>query len=153
MASSPRSAVASLAAMTDVLLATDDDAVFAEVEAALVDESTSITRVRSGQAVAGAVAEATPDLVVLDLQIGNMGGIAACLHLHHEAGADRLPSVPVLMLLDRQADVFLARRSGADGWVVKPLDAFSLRRAATAVLEGEGTAAVERSLVGDVNPA
>ena len=41
------------------------------------------------------------------------------------------------MLLDRDADVFLARRSGADGWLVKPLDAFSLRRAATAILDGE----------------
>ena len=139
--------------MTEVLIATDADAVFAEVEAALVDESTSVVRVRTGQAVAGVVAESTPDLVVLDLQIGNMGGIATCLHLRHEAGAERLPEVPVLMLLDRQADVFLAKRSGADGWVVKPLDAFSLRRAATAILEGEGDATVERELVGDVNPA
>jgi DNA-binding response OmpR family regulator len=131
--------------MTEVLIATDADAVFAEVEAALVDETTTIRRVRSGQAVAGAVAESTPDLVVLDLQIGNMGGIATCLHLHHEAGADRLPEVPVLMLLDREVDEFLARRSGADGWVVKPLDAFSLRKAATAILQGE--------LVPEANPA
>ena len=152
-ASSPGLVLASLAAMTEVLIATDSDAVFAEVDAALVDESTSIERVRSGQEVAGRVAAATPDLVILDLQIGNMGGIAACLHLHHEAGAERLPDVPVLMLLDRQADVFLARRSGADGWVVKPLDAFSLRRAATAILEGGGTAAEERALAGEVNPA
>ena len=139
--------------MTEVLIATDADAVFAEVEAALVDERTSVVRVRAGHEVAGVVAESTPDLVVLDLQIGNMGGIAACLHLRHEAGAGRLPEVPVLMLLDRQADVFLAKRSGADGWVVKPLDAFTLRRAATAILEGEGDVTVEQELVGDVNPA
>jgi len=139
--------------MTEVLIATDADAVFAEVEAALVDETTSIVRVRKGQDVAGAVADAPPDLVILDLQIGNMGGIAACLHLHHEAGAGRLPAVPVMMLLDRQADVFLARRSGANGWVVKPLDAYSLRKVATAILEGERGAAAERALVGDVNPA
>ena len=145
--------MASLAGMTEVLIATDADAVFAEVEAALVDETTSIVRVRTGQAVAGAVADSTPDLVILDLQIGNMGGIATCINLHHEAGAGRLPEVPVLLLLDRQADVFLAKRSGADGWIVKPLDAFSLRRAATAILEGEGDPTVERTLVGDVNPA
>ena len=42
------------------------------------------------------------------------------------------PTSPVLMLLDRRADVFLARRSDADGWLVKPLDAFRLRRAVTA---------------------
>jgi hypothetical protein len=59
----------------------------------------------------------------------------------------------VLMLLDRQADVFLAKRSGAEGWIVKPLDAFSLRNAATAILEGDGVTTVERDLVGDVNPA
>jgi DNA-binding response OmpR family regulator len=139
--------------MTEVLIATDADAVFAEVEAALVDESTSIVRVRSGQAVAGAVAASTPDLVVLDMQIGNMGGIAACLHLRHEAGAGRLPSVPVLMLLDREVDVFLARRSDADGWVVKPLDAFALRTAATTILDEVASGTDERELVDKGNPA
>ena len=99
--------------MTEVLIATDADAVFAEVEAALADEThhrrAGARRARRWPA---AVADSTPDLVVLDLQIGNMGGIATCLHLRHEAGAERLPEVPVLMLLDRHADVFLARRSG-----------------------------------------
>jgi DNA-binding response OmpR family regulator len=125
--------------VTQVLIATDSDAVSDEVEAALADETTRVVRVRAGADVGEVVATDTPDLVILDLQIGNMGGIAACLHLRHEAGDGRLPDVPVLMLLDRQADVFLARRSGADGWIVKPLDAFALRRAATAVLEGLGT--------------
>ena len=114
---------------------------FAEVDAALADATTTVVRVRAGKAVGPAVAERTPDLVVLDLQIGNMGGIATCLHLRHEAGADRLPEVPVLMLLDRQADVFLARRSGADGWLVKPLDAFAVRSAATALLAATPTSA------------
>ncbi len=121
--------------MTEVLIATDADAVFDEVEAALADETTRVVRVRTGAAVGEMVKTATPDLVILDLQIGNMGGIAACLHLRHEAGDGRLPEVPVLMLLDRDVDVFLARRSGADGWVVKPLDAFGLRKVATAILE------------------
>ena len=120
--------------MTEVLIATDADPVFDEVEAALADESTKVVRVRAGMAVGDAVAASPPDLVVLDLQIGNMGGVATCLHLRHEAGEGRLPDAPILMLLDREADVFLARRSGADGWVVKPLDAFALRQAATEIL-------------------
>jgi DNA-binding response OmpR family regulator len=120
--------------VTEVLIATDSDAVFDEVDAALADESTRVTRVHSGREVAASLAASTPDLVVLDLQIGNMGGIATCIHLRNEAGDGRLPEVPVLMLLDRQADVHLARRSGAEGWVVKPLDAFRLRREATAIL-------------------
>jgi DNA-binding response OmpR family regulator len=125
---------ASVAAVTEVLIATDDDAVHDEVAAALADETTRVVRVRAGHDVGGVVATSTPDLVILDLQIGNMGGIAACLHLRHEAGEGRLPDVPVLMLLDRRADVHLARRSDADGWLVKPLDAFALRNAAADLL-------------------
>jgi DNA-binding NarL/FixJ family response regulator len=42
------------------------------------------------------------------------------------------------MILDRRPDVFLARRSGAEGWLVKPLDPIRLRKAVTALLN-EGT--------------
>ncbi|HLT16539.1 MAG TPA: response regulator [Acidimicrobiales bacterium] len=142
--------------MTDVLIATDADAVFKQVEAALVDPGTTVRRVRAGHDVVPAVQEATPDLVVLDLQIGNMGGIATCILLRHEAIDGRLPDLPVLLLLDRGADVMLARRAGADGWVVKPLDPIQLRRAAAAVLEGrtdeDAQPAAEPQLAGDVNP-
>ncbi len=42
----------------------------------------------------------------------------------------------MLLLLDRRADVFLARRAGADGWVVKPLDSLRLARAMETLLNG-----------------
>ena len=48
-----------------------------------------------------------------------------------------LPHVKVLMLLDRVADVYLAQRSGAEGWLIKPLDALRLKRAALAVTNGD----------------
>ena len=121
--------------MSEVLLATDADWIHDDVVAAL-DGEHAVARVRRGADVRGAVANREPALVILDLQIGNMGGMATCMDLRLEAGAGRLPDVPVLMLLDRDADVFLARRSDADGWLVKPLDAFRLRRAVTAILEG-----------------
>jgi hypothetical protein len=47
--------------------------------------------------------------VVLDLQIGNMGGIAVAIDLHLEESGGRLPR-SILLLLDREADRFLARR-------------------------------------------
>ena len=77
-----------------------------------------------------------PDLVVLDLQIGNMGGMAVCQELRLEEHAGRLPRIPALMLLDRRADVFLAKRVDAEGWLVKPLDPIRIRRAVSALLEG-----------------
>jgi len=122
--------------VTDVLVATDASWVLDEVHSALAAPDSTVRLVRAGADVVPAVAERTPDLVVLDLQIGAMGGIATCMALRLEEGAGRLPAVKILMLLDREADVFLARRSGADGWVIKPLDAFRLRKAARALLDG-----------------
>jgi DNA-binding response OmpR family regulator len=120
-----------------VLLATDADWVHEEVDAALAGDDISVVRVSKGTDVRPAVRAGGIDLVVLDLQIGNMGGMAACMDLRLDESVDKLPHVPVLMLLDRPVDSFLASRSDADGWVVKPLDAFSLRRAASALLAGE----------------
>ena len=122
--------------MPEVLIASDADGVRAEVRASLTDPDTVVREVTRGALVLPAVVEHVPDLVVLDLQIGKMGGMATCLDLRLEEGGGRLPHVPVLMLLDRRADVFLARRSNADGWVVKPLDPIRLGRAIRTLLAG-----------------
>ena len=123
--------------MPEILVATDADWVLNEVRAALGGETTTIRWVRNGKDVLPALHARAADLVVLDLQIGNMGGMATCMDIRLESGAGRLPDVGVLMLLDRSADVFLAQRSNADGWLIKPLDAFRLRRAADAILRDE----------------
>jgi DNA-binding NarL/FixJ family response regulator len=121
-----------------VLIATDADWIHAEVDAALADRDTTVLRVRSGREVFPMVAEHQPGMVVLDLQIGNMGGIATFMYLQQEAEDGRLPPTPVLLLLDRPADVPMTRRVGAEGWLIKPLDAFRLRKA-TRALVGGGT--------------
>ena len=120
--------------VTHVLLATDSDSVYNAVDAALGSDTSEITRVRTGVEVLDAVREQKPDVVICDLQIGNMGGMATCLDLRLEAEMGRAPETRVLMLLDREADVYLARQARSDGWVVKPLDAVGLQRAVSAVL-------------------
>ncbi len=122
--------------MPHVLVAADADWVIDDVKAALSDRATSFVVCRQGQEVVPAVLERPPDLAVLDLQIGNMGGMAVCMELRLDESGGRLGHMRVLMLLDRKADIHLARRSGAEGWLIKPLDALRLRKAATAILDG-----------------
>ena len=122
--------------MPDLLIATDAQWVYDEIDAAVGDHDTTPRWVRRGVDVLPAVRDRIPDLAVIDLQIGNMGGMAVCLELRLDESVGSLPRIPVLMLLDRQADVFLAKRSGAEGWLVKPLDAIRVRRAVTAILGG-----------------
>ena len=122
--------------MPDVLIVSDSARVRDEVRAALLDPETTVRELTRGAEVRAAVKEQTPDLAVLDLQIGKMGGVATCLDLRLEEGAGRLPHVPVLILLDRRADVFVARQARADGYVVKPLDPMRLSRAIQTVLPG-----------------
>ena len=66
-----------------------------------------------------------------------MGGMAITMSLRLDESAGTLPHVPVVMLLDRAADVYLAQRSDAEAWLVKPLDALRLQRAARAAIAGE----------------
>ena len=125
-----------------VLLATDADWLVQDVVAALGGPDTSFIVCSEGREVAkviGAKAKdgETVDVGIFDLQIGSMGGMAVTMSLRLDESSGRLPNVPVLMLLDRIADVHLAKRSGADGWLIKPLDPLRLRRAVRAVLRGD----------------
>ncbi|MDQ3469603.1 MAG: hypothetical protein M3487_07545 [Actinomycetota bacterium] len=124
-----------------VLLATDASWLVDDVVAALGGPDTSFTVCSDGRAVSKVVTARSErdepiDLGIFDLQIGSMGGMAVTMALRLDASAGAAPEIPVLMLLDRVADVHLARRSGAEGWLVKPLDPLRLRRAAKAVLGG-----------------
>lgn len=119
-----------------ILVATDAGEVFDGIEAALADSSTQVERVTAGREVLAAVRSLAPVLVILDLQIGNMGGVATCMGLRNEESFGRIDPQNILILLDRSADVFIAGRSGADGWLVKPLNSLRVRKAVQQVLSG-----------------
>ncbi len=122
--------------MTYVLLATDADWIRDEVQAAISSPTMSIGVISNGKDLISAVKERTPDLVITDLQVGNMGGMAITMTLRLEESGGRLPRIPVLVLLDRRADLHLARRSAADGWLIKPLDPTRIHAAVAAIRAG-----------------
>jgi CheY-like chemotaxis protein len=123
--------------MQTILVASDAPSVQRELVAAIDGGDATVHVVSSGPEVLDAVREEEPDLLICDMQMGNMGAMAVTLELRLEESYGALGHVPVLMLLDRRPDVFLARRSGAEGWLVKPLDPLRLRRAVAAILAGD----------------
>ncbi len=120
--------------MSKILVAADAQWVREQIRAAFVAPGQEVVEVTRGQDVREAVARERPDLVVLDLQIGNMGGVAVAIDLRLEESAGRLPLSKILLLLDREADRFLSKRADADAELVKPVDAGILRRAVKGLL-------------------
>jgi CheY-like chemotaxis protein len=113
--------------MPKLLLVTDAEWVVNEVNAALAvgdwdievsgDPSQAVQRVTSGYFHA----------VVVDMQVAAMGGMAVIRAIRQATVGRHRPRI--VLLLDRVADRFIARRSGADAAVLKPLQTADLRRA------------------------
>jgi CheY-like chemotaxis protein len=127
--------------MSTILVAADAQWVRDQVRSAFVGPGQEVVEVSRGQDVRDTFARIDPDLVVLDLQIGNMGGVAVAIDLRLEESGGRLPRARILLLLDRRDDAFIARRADVDLTLVKPVDAGILRRAAAPLL---ADAAAER---------
>ena len=123
--------------MRTIVVASDAPSVRREIRSAVEGPETEVVEVPSGPAVLDEVAANGADLVVVDMQMGSMGGMAVCLELRLRESMEAIDHVSVLMLLDRRADVFLARRSSAEGWLVKPLDPIRVRRAVSRLLAAD----------------
>jgi CheY-like chemotaxis protein len=114
--------------MSTILVAAEAKWVRDLVRSACVAPGQRVLEVTRGQDVRDLVGSESPDVVVLDLQIENMGGIAVAIDLRLEGSAGRIPDTSILLLLDREADRFLAKRADADFELVKPVDPGTLRR-------------------------
>ncbi len=123
--------------MSTILVAADAKWVRDLVKSACTGPRQRVLEVTRGQDVRDLVGEQGPDLVVLDMQIANMGGLAVAIDLRLEGAAGRIPDVSILLLLDREADRFLAKRVDADAELVKPVDPGTLQRAVDALLARE----------------
>ena len=115
-----------------LLLVTDATWVRNDVAAAL-PPGWDLELTDSRTAVA-ATAQSGPDVVLIDLQVGSMGGFAVVRALKDAMALDDIDPTRLVLLLDRRADRFLVARSGADDSLVKPFTAQELRRVVTAPL-------------------
>lgn len=115
-----------------VLVVADADWVRSEVAAASADfELIEETDPSKAVVTSGEIA---PDAVLVDLQVGSMGGVAVTRMLRDAILARHIDDTVIVLLLDRSADEFIAGRSGADAWLVKPFTPQQLRSVLTSVL-------------------
>jgi two-component system response regulator MprA len=104
-------------ALGRVLVAEDDQRVRESLARALVYEGYDVATAVDGADALVHVADAPPDVVVLDVQMPNVDGLAMCRRLR--LAGDR---TPVLMLTARHevSDRVAGLDAGADDYLVKP---------------------------------
>jgi DNA-binding response OmpR family regulator len=122
--------------MTHILLVADAAWVHNEVRAALTQPGLTIVDETDPTRAAERVADLHADAVLIDMQVGSMGGMAVCRSIKEAASTGGIVAPPVVMLLDRRADAFLARRAAADAWVLKPFTPHQLRDALEQAVRG-----------------
>lgn len=111
--------------MPDLVLVADTPWVVNQVSAALAAEDWEVHVCPDPRDVADRVSDLRPEAVIADLQVGSKGGMAVTRAIRQMDG----PRPRLVMLLDRSADAFLARRAGADAHVLKPIEPHLLRHA------------------------
>jgi CheY-like chemotaxis protein len=113
--------------MSKVLLVADADWVINEVRSALALGDWDVEVVSDPRTVTDSVEAASPEAVIVDLQVGSMGGMAVVRSIRQTFEGPSRPRT--VLLLDRSADDFIARRAGADARVLKPITSSVLRTA------------------------
>lgn len=115
--------------MSKVLLVADAEWVVNEVKGALALGGWEIETLDDPRIVTDVITERSPDAVIVDLQVGSMGGMAVVRSIRQTFESPNRPRT--VLLLDRSADDFIGRRAGADARVLKPITASVLRSALT----------------------
>lgn len=107
-----------------ILLASDNREVIDEVSWSF-DPGTSVVVVADSREALAHMADEVPAAVVVDLQTGSAGGFDLSRDMKFDA---RLAQVPVIVLLDRPQDAWLAEQAGAAAHLVKPVEGARLAR-------------------------
>jgi DNA-binding NarL/FixJ family response regulator len=119
-----------------VLIADDHEAFRAGLRAVLetAGDVAVVAEASTGEAAVAAVADALPDVVLMDVNMPGLDGVAATRQI-----ADASPHVAVLVLtmLDDDETVFAAVRAGARGYLLKGASRAELIRAVRSVAAGE----------------
>ena len=111
-----------------VVVADKDPYVLDAARSALAGADSDVLTASDGPETVRLVRENLPDVVVVASSLGHMGGFALARDLKTFARAGEFPEPKIVVLLERQADTWLAAWSGCDTWATKPVEVGELRR-------------------------
>lgn len=116
--------------MTHLLVIEDDLALSDVILFTLRRAGFAVTPAFDGEAALAAYAQAQPDLVLLDLNLPKLDGLAVCRQLRAQG------STPIIMLSVRNQDETIVQglEMGADDYIVKPFSPTQLVARVRAVL-------------------
>jgi DNA-binding response OmpR family regulator len=105
--------------MTRVLVVEDDRDIAELVERYLQKAGFSIELLSSGREALKAIAERTPDLLILDLMLPHVDGLEICRVVRSDP---RTAAIPIIMLTARadESERIVGLEIGADDYVAKP---------------------------------
>ena len=112
--------------MSGRILVADDDADIARfIELNLSLEGFEVEVVHDGEAALAAVRRELPDLLLLDVMMPRLDGVAVLRQLRADAATAVLPVV-LLTAKSMPADKVVGLTAGADDYIVKPFDTLEL---------------------------
>ncbi|MFN8015844.1 MAG: hypothetical protein U0R17_04465 [Acidimicrobiia bacterium] len=111
-----------------ILVAASAPWIIEQLEGGLSSKDIEVKSVTDGKLVRQELIDYEPDVLIADMQSGNMGGIAVAIDARMEAEEQRCKDVAIVLLLDREADRVLAERANVDATMVKPIDVFVLSK-------------------------
>ncbi len=108
-----------------VLIVDDDPAIRTSLAEALSDDGITVTVAESGERALAVFEQAAPDVVLSDVRMPDLDGLALLHTL-----CERAPSVDIILMtaFDDMPTVVAAMRGGAVEFLVKPLNLRQLRR-------------------------
>lgn len=105
-----------------VVIAEKDPHELQSLQAAFEAVDCEVLAAYDGRVALTLTRERSPDAVVVTSSLGSMGGLAVAREIKTSAEAGEHRDPKVVVLLEREADVWLAGWSRCDAWLVKPVD-------------------------------
>jgi DNA-binding response OmpR family regulator len=106
-----------------IVVADKDPYELQALQAALSAPDREILILEDGENIITLVKSRAPDAVVVGASLGQMGGLAVARELKMLADSGAIAATKVIVLLEREADAWIAKWSRCDAWLTKPVEA------------------------------